>query len=234
MSEDVQISLPPPFYADDLCTIYHADCREVLPLLGKADLILTDPPYGIAHNTMRAGMSNAAPARNWKPIFGDAERFDPRWLLALSRRLILWGANYYAELLPPASRWLIWDKREGGASNHMADVELAWSNLGGPARIFSCRWMGMIRATERGLPRSHPTQKPVVLMTWCLDQAQGGAVTDPYMGSGAVLVAAKRSGRRSIGIEIERDYCEAAADRLDSTRVATKQGQGLLFEAADA
>ncbi len=128
--------------------------------------------------------------------------------------MILWGANHYASRLPDTATWLVWDKREGGASDDNADCEIAWSNAGGPARLFSHRWRGMVKASEREERRMHPTQKPIVLMRWCLGFVNG-LVLDPYMGSGTTLVAAKLEGRKAIGIEIEERYCEIAAKRLD-------------------
>ena len=119
--------------------------------------------------------------------------------------------------------WIIWDKldglttskREVGFSDN-ADVEMAWTNLGGPARLLRHRWTGLLQASEIGQPRVHPTQKPVALMAQIIEwrTLPGDLVLDPYMGSGPVLRAAKDLGRRAIGIEIDERYCEIAARRL--------------------
>ena len=101
--------------------------------------------------------------------------------------------------------------------NDQADVEMAWSNIGGPARVYKHRWMGAMKKSEQQDRRLHPTQKPVALMRWCLQRAgvrPGDLVLDPYMGSGPVLRAAKDMGLRVIGIELEERYCEIAARRL--------------------
>jgi len=202
-----------PYYSHAGITIYHGDCREILPHV-KADCVVTDPPYGIGERTDRLskGRSVLAWNRDYPPVHGDDAPFDPTPWLAWPA--ILWGANHYASRLPDSATWLVWDKRDGNPSNDNADCEMAWSNVGGPARLFSHHWQGMIRASERREPRQHPTQKPVALMRWCLGFVPDGTILDPFMGSGTTLVAAKLEGRRAIGIEIEERYCEIAAKRL--------------------
>ena len=119
--------------------------------------------------------------------------------------------------MPPAASWIVWDKVDGLESgraigfNDQADVELAWSNLGGPARTYRHRWMGAMKKSEQTDRRIHPTQKPVALMLWCLSLARlqpGDLVLDPYMGSGPVAAACKRLGLRYIGIELSEAYCD--------------------------
>lgn len=228
------MGLPTPFYADDAVTIYHGDCREILPLLPSPDLVLTDPPYGVAERTDRhakgrdnpiGGRHNGQPtitARDFPPVHGDDAPFDPAHLLTFDR-VVLFGANYYAEQLPASPTWLVWDKLDGLRTDKRivglddnADVELAWSNVGGPARLVSHRWKGLIKASERKDQRVHPTQKPVALMAhiiaWLTEP--GDLVVDPYMGAGSTLRAAKDHGRRSIGIEYEERYCQVAAERM--------------------
>jgi site-specific DNA-methyltransferase (adenine-specific) len=205
-----------PYYSEAGITIYHGDCREILPEVWfGVDLLLADPPYGVnaVQRGRTFGTSNACETNEYIPVFDDDKPFDPSHLLSFPK-VILWGANHYADKLPAESRWLTWDKRDGTESNPLADCELAWTNLGGPARLFHHRWMGMIRASERE-KRMHPTQKPVALMKWCLMQAGNVAkVADPYMGCGPVIVAAHEMGIPAIGIEIEERYCEIAAKRL--------------------
>lgn len=209
--------LPAPYFQDESCTIYHGDCRELLPLIDPVDLVLTDPPYGVAERTSRLsnGRSNATASYDWQPVAGDDEPFDPQPLLQFPR-LILFGANHYADRLPPSPTWIVWDKRDGTTSDDNADCELAWANVGGPARLHRHLWRGMIKASERTERRLHPTQKPVALMAWIIAgwTKPDDTVLDPYMGSGTTLRAAKDLGRKAIGIEIEERYCEIAAKRL--------------------
>jgi len=202
-----------PYYQEAGITIYHGDCRDILPHV-SADVVVTDPPYGIGAvlKGKTFGTSNACATNDYLPIVGDDSPFDPSPFLCFGG-VVLWGANHYAARLPSESCWLVWDKRDGMKSNPLADCELAWTNLGGPARLFSHRWMGMIRDSERE-QRVHPAQKPSALMRWCLGFVRGDLVLDPFMGSGTTLVAAKQLGRRAIGIEIEERYCEIAIKRL--------------------
>jgi len=204
-----------PYYERNGITIYHGDCREILPTI-KADCVVTDPPYGVSERTDRLskGRGKLAVCNDFPPVHGDDKPFDPSdWL---SFPCVLWGANHYASRLPNSPSWLVWDKREGQGPNDNADCEMAWTNLGGPARLFRHYWNGMLRASEKSLPRQHPTQKPVALMKWCICHTNmpSGTILDPFMGSGTTLVAAKLEGRKAIGIEIEERYCEIAAKRL--------------------
>ena len=130
-------------------------------------------------------------------------------------RSILWGGNYFG--LPPASKWLVWDKINSG---DFADCELAWTNLPGAVRMIKHMWNGMLRdGEERGQQRVHPTQKPVAVMAWCIEQAVYPAtILDPFMGSGSTGVAAVRMGRQFIGIERERKYFEIACKRIEDAQ----------------
>jgi len=199
-----------PYYDEDGITIYHADAREVLPALERADLLLTDPPYGIGGHAMTEGVSRRerAVASEW-----DAERPSRSLMLAAvdaADHAIVWGGNYFADMLPPSGKWLVWDKMQEFSG---ADVELAWTSWGGASRAFRLSRVEAHAGPEA--VRGHPTPKPIRLMTWCLAQHEStGTVLDPFMGSGTTLDAAKREGRRAIGIEIEERYCEIAAKRL--------------------
>lgn len=172
---------------------------------------MTDPPYGISYKPLRG--SNGSKRWGKETVVGDDHRFDPTHLLQLELPAVLWGANHYADNLPPSGGWLVWDKcpegiREGFIYSH---AELAWTNLGSRVLKYALEWQGADRDGEMFL---HPTQKPVGLMRWCLKMTEG-IVLDPYCGSGPTLQAAKELGRKAIGIEIEERYCEIAARRLD-------------------
>lgn len=197
-----------------------ADSLSVMPLLVGFDVVVTDPPYGI--NYMHgAEKSRFASKHNERPIHGDTKPFDPAiWLRWPS---LFWGANHFASRLPGGGRWLVWDKRVGTGFNDQSDVEIAWiSGVRAADRIFQHRWNGWIKASEKGEPRVHPTQKPVVVMQWCLGfLPENNVVLDPYLGSGTTLVACQKMGRRGVGIEIDLEFFEAACRRVDeATRVA--------------
>jgi len=214
-----------PYYESGGITIYHGDCRDVLPTIEPAsiDLLLGDPPYGIALDTANYSRKRTAlaAANDYPPVFADDEPYDPSIVLRFPR-VLLFGANHFASRLPDVGSWLVWDKTAGLRSrraigfNDNADAELIWTNLGGPVRILGHQWIGLMKATERTEGRLHPTQKPVALIRWLIDHfgKPDGVTLDPYMGSGTTLRAAKDLGRKAIGCEIEERYCEIAAKRL--------------------
>lgn len=222
----VGASNPTPYYSDDLVTLYHGDCREILPALGLGivGLLLTDPPYGISERTDRRskGRTNAALANDFPAVYGDDEPFDPSHLLGY-KPAVIFGANHFADRLPSSPSWLVWDKLDGLTTQKRnigfddnADVELAWTNIGGPARLIPHRWKGMIKASEQADVRIHPTQKPAILMAQIIRAfaLPAGPIVDPYAGSGSTLRAAKDAGRMSVGIEYEEAYCERIVTRL--------------------
>jgi site-specific DNA-methyltransferase (adenine-specific) len=192
-----------PYYEHAGIVIYHADCREVLPSL-RADVVLTDPPYGIGF---------AGQPTKWQRRKGQAaEAWDEQTvadlhslLSAAAPVLCIWGGNYYQ--LPPSRGWLAWTKPDAPPS--MGTVELAWPNLDQNAKHI----IQSISATNHERV-GHPTQKPLRVMVWSLENLPAGSVLDPFMGSGTTLVAAKNCGRGAIGIELEEKYCEIAAKRL--------------------
>jgi len=203
-----------PYYEQDGITIYHGDCRKILPLLPKADLALTDPPYGLRENAHRvASRTKLAATTDYGDFDWDAKPAadeDIELTIKSATNCILWGGNYFK--VPPSRGWLVWDKQNSG---NFADCELAWTNLKMSVRIFRFTWNGMIRQGEWRGPRVHPTQKPRELMGWCLSFVpEVATIIDPFMGSGPVLHAAKELGRRAVGIELEERYCEIAAERL--------------------
>jgi site-specific DNA-methyltransferase (adenine-specific) len=209
-----------PYFQDESVTIYHADCRDILPLLPKVGLVLTDPPYGIAHPTDYAsrGRGKLANCRDYAPVYGDDGPFDPAAWLGMDVPLILWGGNHYASRLPDSDGWLVWDKQRPEALDQ-STCELAWTNCIHGVRIFHWLWNGMMRRGDEDLV--HPTQKPVALFKWCLQWlSDARLILDPFMGSGTTLRAAKDLGRKAIGIEIEEKYCEIAAKRMSQSVMA--------------
>lgn len=205
--------------------LWHGDCREILPAIAGVDALVSDPPYGIDIGKLTGNSRNRwnMQRRTHKyamEVIGDDQPFDPAQFLEYPAT-ILWGGNHFASRLPDARCWLVWDKRDGSTSDHQADCELAYTNLPGPARLFTQKWRGMIRAGEENLSRGgvrvHPTQKPVALMMWCLEQCRlspGATVFDPFMGSGTTGVAAVRLGHRFIGCELDRQHFDMACERI--------------------
>ena len=199
-------------------TLYCGDCREVLPTLPKVDLILTDPPYGIGEAAGKnKSRGKLAVAKDYGNDEWDNEPIDDELLgltIAAGTNAIIFGGNYFN--VPPSPCWLVWDK-ENGASD-FADCELAWTNLQKAVRLKRFMWNGMLRANneQRG---DHPTQKPIGVMRWCIDQAGNPhTILDPFMGSGTTGVAAVQMGRRFIGIEREPKYFDVACRRIEDAQ----------------
>jgi len=203
------MSLPKPYYDDgNGIVIYHADCRSILPHLPKVDLVLTDPPYGLGER-LHGGMKG-----EWSGGFAESPSWDKetvsmdciQQILSISRQAIIWGGNYYN--LDPMRGWLAWDKMQEHSSGHF---EMAWTNLNIPTRTFR---LSRVEAYSQ-MDKSHPTQKPLGLMKWCIKFAtEASIILDPFMGSGTTLRAAKDLGRKCIGIELEEKYCAIAVERL--------------------
>lgn len=189
-----------PYYEHAGITIYHGDCREILPTLDKFDLLLTDPPYGIgiAANPIRQKHD----VQDWDDVVVDCKLLE--MCIFHSEKAIIWGGNYFA--LPAHQRFLAWDKcQPEDFSTSM--LEIAWTNLGGPAKMF--------RYSVVSYFKEHPTEKPLPLLKWCLGMAPDAqSVLDPFLGSGTTLVAAKAMGLTGVGIEMYEPYCEIAAKRL--------------------
>jgi site-specific DNA-methyltransferase (adenine-specific) len=213
-------------------TLYLGDARELLSEI-TADACISDPPYGI---NLRAAYGQGTrkypngkrrePAKQYtQQVIGDDQPFDPTALLRFPVTL-LWGAENYKAKLPDGGRWLVWDKRCGVIPERtQGDCEFAWCSRKGVSRVFRHIWDGMVRDSEQGQQRDHPTQKPIALMEWCIEQAgQPAVIVDPYMGSGTTGVAAMNMSRNFIGIEIDPGYFEVACERI-----AAAQAQGRLI-----
>jgi DNA modification methylase len=201
----------------DGVTLYNADCRDVLPTLGKVDAVVTDPPYGINENDKKIASRGTAvvPARDYGEMSWDKEPISAEcvaMLLAASKWQIIFGGNYF-QGLGPTPCWLVWDKVNG--KTDFADCELAWTNLPKAVRIFRWMWNGMLRQGD-SITRQHPTQKPVQVMEWCIGQLPDDvhSIIDPFMGSGTTGVAAAGLGKKFIGIEREPKYFDIACKRI--------------------
>lgn len=201
-------------------TLYLGDCRDVLPTLGKVDAVITDPPYGIgkdgqARTTGGNGGRKAYEFKGWDAERPAREVFD--LIRAASDNIIIWGGNYFADLLPATGKWLVWDK---GQRINQSDGELAWTSWQGALRI---KVLNRVELMLDGA--EHPTQKPLRLMRWCVEQAKdAGTILDPFMGSGSTGVAALDLQRHFIGIERDPDYFDIACRRIEEA-----QRQGSLF-----
>lgn len=213
-----------PYYQDENVTLYHGDCREILPSIPSVDLILTDPPYGITY------VSNAGAGKGTKPITNDGTRLS----LALYRSVfpllradhILWFTRWDAwpDVWAEMGQWfplrgmLVWDKGTpgmGDLSHWGLSYELIAS--AGTGKLTGGRDGSILKFN--GVPhgrRLHPTEKPPALLAYLIGKLDASVTLDPFAGSGSTLFAAKSLGRRAIGVEFDERYCEAIATRLSA------------------
>ncbi len=203
-------------------TLYLGDCRDILPTLGKVDAVVTDPPYGIGEHGGACRTRGQPGYAKHENMGWDNERPDPdvfAAMLGASHHQIIWGGNYFADMLPPSMGWLYWKKLMGG---DFADGELAWTSRRKALREFT--------KCPKGMDKEHPCEKPESLMRWCLDfLPEAQTILDPFMGSGTTGVAAVQMGRKFIGIEREERYFQIACKRIEDA-----QRQGDMFVEAAA
>jgi site-specific DNA-methyltransferase (adenine-specific)/modification methylase len=220
-----------PVRIGDNVTLYLGDCLDVMREIpdGSVDAVVTDPPYGIGHpcNYAQRKRGALAPCNDYPDVIGDDQPFDPAPILALDVPTVLWGANHYADRLPPSGGWLVWDKLRPDNLDQ-STCELAWTNCIKGVRRFRYLWNGMMRAGEHG-ENYHATQKPVALMRWVLGLRwiPTGTILDPFMGSGTTGVACVQTGRNFIGIEIDPGYFAIAEKRIREAMMQPALG-GLL------
>jgi DNA modification methylase len=214
--------------------------EDVDKLMGgkKADMVFTDPPYGISvvgNNTIGGGGpvggkknyrktirgNNLVKANKYKPVIGDETTDVAKKFYLLIKRMkfsncIIWGGNYFSDFLPVSRGWIGWDKIDGltGTTKNFSDIELAWTSYDKPARIYRHRWQGLMKGSEHKDKRIHPTQKPIALSEECLNYYESGnIVLDGFLGSGSTLIACEKTGRACYGMELDEWYCTVIIQR---------------------
>lgn len=227
---------------DKLIHFENRDCVEAMKEFPDNffDLAICDPPYGIGILSMqytktganRASRTSAAKSRDYRKqgewdIKPPKEYFDE--LSRVAKKYIVWGGNYFADMLKPSKSFLVWDKRCIDAmKNDFADCEYAYMSKGmGVARMFRYIWNGMIQGDMANKEdRFHPTQKPIKLYTWILDNyaKQGDKILDTHVGSASSLIACARMGYEVWGYEIDKTYYRLATERIER-----ELAQGTLF-----
>jgi DNA modification methylase len=213
-----------------------SDLIEKLLNGNKAELLLTDPPYGIDYGGMLKGKGDGkggADKNGWKSY--DAPDWDKskpengvlQYLCQITDNQIIWGGNYFTDDLPPTMGWLIWDKGQRGFS--LADGEMAWTSFNNALRIKE-----YARAKANREEKNHPTQKPQEIMNWCFEYADRHSkkeiklVLDAYLGSGSTMVASHQLKRKCYGMELDPKYCQVIIDRmkkLDPSLVIKRNGE---------
>ena len=180
------------------------DAGDVGRLMGGATRwsLLIDPPYGIDAANMQMGIGKREFPRSGE---WDRERADIGPHVDAAHMAIVWGGNYYADVLPVTGDWLCWHKKNDNRC--FGEFELAWSNVGQRCRIVQHHWSG-----EEKL---HVTQKPLEVIEWCMRfLPESELVADLFLGSGTTLVACEQTGRIGYGMEIEPKYCAVTLERL--------------------
>jgi DNA modification methylase len=196
----------------------------------KADMVFTDPPYGISYSGK--GIKGATKENDFGEILGDndttiaVDNYNLISSLFPNATLIYWGANYYPNAFPNGFGWLIWDKEKEG--NLFSGAEIAFVNKGVKVDVFRHQWHGMIKASEMGEKRVHPTQKPIALVNFCFDNYNAGnLIADFFLGSGSTMVASHQLKRKCYGLELDPKYCDVIVNRmrkLDPTLIIKLNG----------
>ena len=194
-------------------TLYHGDCREILPSLPKVDLVLTDPPYGFLSGASGHGSGKLKNRKlniadtQWDSETPDAETM--RLCISAGKDAIVWGGNYFS--LPPCRGIFVWDKKQPWPN--FSAAEIAWTTFNRPAAMFRLS----SSLADKGFDNDHPTVKPRELIEWCLNLAPKATstVADPFMGSGTTGVACANMGKTFYGIERERKYFDIACERIE-------------------
>ena len=193
----------------------------------KADMVFTDPPYGIDWNTDYTRFTGGLiPSENkYNKIQNDEKAFDPSFLLATHENCFFFGANCFSDKLPKGN-WIVWDKRFENGSAFLADAEVAWYNGSGAVYIIAETHQGFVSSDKK---RYHPTQKPIKLLEKIFEKINApDLLLDPYLGSGSTMVAAHQLKRRCFGMELEPKYCAVIIDRmakLDPSLKITRNGK---------
>ena len=195
-----------PYYDHAGITIYHGDCREILPQLEPVDLVLTDPPYGV-----NKAFWDESFLIDWIPLAAKATTNALAITPGVSNLLYLPRSVGELNYKWTLSCRIINARMRGaiGFGNWIPCVVYVRAN----GSIYTCN-QDAGEITINGLMPAHPSPKPFDAIRFFLSKLPGGSILDPFMGSGTTLVAAKNLGRKAIGIEIEEKYCEIAAKRL--------------------
>ena len=199
---------------------YNMDCLEGMKEFPDKyfELAIVDPPYGIGMDKthFKTKSSNSKPtdynAKDWDRAIPNKEYFAE--LMRVSKNQIIWGGNYFVENLTNSSCWVVWDK-DNGDSIH-ADCELAWTSFKTGVRKIKWLWHGMRQQNMKNKEkRIHPTQKPIALYLWLLNNyaKQGDKIFDSHVGSGSSRIACDKLGYYFEGCELDKDYWEAQEKR---------------------
>jgi DNA modification methylase len=198
----------------------------------KADMVFTDPPYGMSLNTNYQKIhKGASTGKNYDKIINDDKEFNPSCIFQLdAKEYFLWGADYYKHFLPKDGSWHIWDKTAGRFNGRIGnEFEMCWSKNSHKREIISIEWVGYNGISKEDTKkRVHPTQKPIELCLHFIKDYSKKNVIDLFLGSGSTMVASHQLKRKCYGMELDPKYCQVIVDRmiqLDSTLQIKRNGQ---------
>jgi DNA modification methylase len=211
----------------------------------KADMVYTDPPYGMhldVSNSNNLGGKDGwkNKAKNYTAVIGDGDDFKEELINTIFacfndvKEMFIWGADYFAELLPNKNdgSWLVWDKRFGVEEMKLtfSEFELCWSKEKHLREMVRITWSGIL-GTEQEFDhkRHHPTQKPTKLSRWFIEKfsSENNLIADIYLGSGSTMLSCHQTKRKCYGMELDPKYCQVIIDRmrkLDSTLIIKRNG----------
>jgi len=183
----------------------------------KADMVFTDPPYGIDIGNQSQGKGGGIA----KKIDYGTNEWDKKVpisgiqiALSFGREAFLWGGNHFCDILPISSGWVVWDKENG--KTDFSDCELAWTSLQKATKLYKWKWRGMIQKDMTNKEkRYHPTQKPVGLFVDIFNDVEFITCLDPFLGSGSTLIACEKTNRKCYGMEIDPHYCDVIVKRWE-------------------
>lgn len=196
----------------ELNNYYNMNCMEGMKLIPDKyfDLAIVDPPYGINVNQMNMGGRNTVKPtdKKWDNEIPKQEYFNE--LMRVSKEQIIWGGNYFP--LRPSRGFVIWDKGEMMYGRSFAECEYAWLSIDCSARIYK------LNPTQ--LDRIHPTQKPIALYKWLLQNyaKEGDKILDTHVGSASSLIACHEMGFDYMGFELDKDYYKESKERLERVK----------------
>ena len=189
----------------------------------KAQLLLTDPPYGIdVVQNKQVGGEKIAKCNQYSAIIGDdttdTARANYDVALTCTENQIIFGGNYFTDFLPPSRCWVVWDKQNTG---NFADAELAWTSFDKGVKLYHFLWNGLCREGSReveGKTRVHPTQKPVGMLADILKDfsEENDSVLDCFGGSGSTLIACEQLNRKCYMCELDPHYCDVIINRWET------------------
>jgi len=213
-------------------SIYNEDCLQALKAMAdkQFDLAIVDPPYGIgasadsrvggSYTVNLGGVKKKVAAKAYTPKDWDFSKPTIEYwkeLKRVSKNQIVWGGNYFASNLEDTPCWLVWNKRNG--KNNNADCELAWTSFKTAVRMFDWKWNGMLQQNMKNKEgRIHPTQKPVALYKWILENyaEKGSKILDTHLGSGSIAIACWDMGYDLTAYEVDKEYFDNACKRLET------------------